>query len=131
MKCHKCNFKNNEDASFCIKCGERLKFQCFKCNSFVPVYANYCNKCGQSTKDFENIIKEKEKEKVGLDALIHQLSIGKMTIKEARNMFEKIFCEKKLEEFEWNISKTAEAIGIERSNLHRKINYYKIKPPQK
>jgi two-component system nitrogen regulation response regulator NtrX len=30
----------------------------------------------------------------------------------------------KLREFDGNISKTAEAIGLERSNLHRKIKAY-------
>jgi two-component system nitrogen regulation response regulator NtrX len=38
--------------------------------------------------------------------------------------FEKNFIAKKLQEFDGNISKTAEAIGLERSNLHRKIKAY-------
>jgi len=33
---------------------------------------------------------------------------------------------KKLEENEGNISKTAEAIGLERSNLHKKLKSLKI-----
>lgn len=41
--------------------------------------------------------------------------------KEARESFEKAFLEEKLRENEWNISKTSEAIEMERSNLHRKI----------
>ena len=48
------------------------------------------------------------------------------TLKEARNKFEKSFIIEKLEQFSWNISKTAEAIGIERSNLHRKLRNYGI-----
>ncbi len=44
--------------------------------------------------------------------------------KEARSNFEKAFIAKKLREFNWNISQTAEAIGIERSNLHKKIKAY-------
>jgi two-component system nitrogen regulation response regulator NtrX len=43
------------------------------------------------------------------------------TIREAREQFEKDFILKKLQENNWNISKTAEALEIERSNLHRKI----------
>ena len=39
----------------------------------------------------------------------------------AKMDFEKSFIARKLQEFEGNISKTAEAIGLERSNLHRKI----------
>jgi two-component system nitrogen regulation response regulator NtrX len=44
--------------------------------------------------------------------------------KEAKNRFEKAFIIKKLREFNGNISQTAEAIGIERSNLHKKIKAY-------
>jgi len=46
------------------------------------------------------------------------------SLKEAREMFEKNFIASKLREFEGNISKTAEAIGMERSNLHKKIKAY-------
>jgi two-component system, NtrC family, nitrogen regulation response regulator NtrX len=48
------------------------------------------------------------------------------SLKEARTDFEKAFILDKLEEFQWNISKTAEAIGIERSNLHRKLKSFDI-----
>jgi two-component system nitrogen regulation response regulator NtrX len=44
----------------------------------------------------------------------------------AKMDFEKKYIIKKLQEFEGNISKTAEAIGIERSNLHRKIKRYSL-----
>ncbi len=42
----------------------------------------------------------------------------------AKMDFEKQYIANKLREFEGNISKTAEAIGLERSNLHRKIKSY-------
>lgn len=51
------------------------------------------------------------------------------TLREARESFEKDFITKKLEENNWNISKTAELLDIERSNLHRKIKAYDIKTP--
>ena len=50
------------------------------------------------------------------------LSIG--SYKEAKNSFEKAFIARKLQEFNGNISQTAEAIGIERSNLHKKIKAF-------
>jgi two-component system nitrogen regulation response regulator NtrX len=50
------------------------------------------------------------------------------TLKEARESFERDFIAKKLEENSWNISKTAEILDIERSNLHRKIKAYNIQP---
>jgi two-component system nitrogen regulation response regulator NtrX len=46
------------------------------------------------------------------------------SFRNAKMDFEKKFIMKKLQEFEGNISKTAEAIGLERSNLHRKIKRY-------
>ena len=50
------------------------------------------------------------------------------TLKEAKSEFEKAFIESKLREFAGNISQTAEAIGIERSNLHKKIKAYGLAP---
>jgi len=47
-------------------------------------------------------------------------------LRDARREFEKRFIMKKLMENDENISKTAEVIGIERSNLHRKIKSYGI-----
>ncbi len=44
--------------------------------------------------------------------------------RDARNLFEKAFIAAKLKKFMGNISKTAEAIGLERSNLHKKIKAY-------
>ncbi|MDO9287579.1 MAG: sigma-54 dependent transcriptional regulator [Thermodesulfovibrionales bacterium] len=51
------------------------------------------------------------------------------TLKDARDAFEKDYIIKKLGENNWNISKTAEILDIERSNLHRKIKTYDIKMP--
>ena len=48
------------------------------------------------------------------------------SLKEAKSQFEKAFIEAKLQQFNANISQTAEAIGIERSNLHKKIKGYQI-----
>lgn len=48
--------------------------------------------------------------------------------KEAKEIFEKQFLTEKLAKNQWNISRTAEEIGLERSNLHRKIKYYEISP---
>jgi two-component system nitrogen regulation response regulator NtrX len=62
-----------------------------------------------------------------------EIVMGKMgsmqefaSLREAREEFEKEFIIQKLEENDWNITKTAEAIELERSNLHRKIKSYGI-----
>jgi two-component system nitrogen regulation response regulator NtrX len=54
----------------------------------------------------------------------YALGLAAGTYKDAKGLFEKAFLAKKLQEFNWNISQTAEAIGIERSNLHKKIKAY-------
>jgi two-component system nitrogen regulation response regulator NtrX len=51
------------------------------------------------------------------------------TLREAREQFEKDFIMKKLQENSWNVSKTAEELEIERSNLHRKIKALGIETP--
>ena len=48
------------------------------------------------------------------------------TLREAREEFEREFIVQKLEQNDWNISRTAEVIDLERSNLHRKIKSYGI-----
>lgn len=48
------------------------------------------------------------------------------SLKEARSSFEREYIIQRLKENDWNISKTAEAIKIERSHLHRKIKYLGI-----
>lgn len=45
---------------------------------------------------------------------------------EARDHFEKLFIERKLNEHDWNVSQTAETIGIQRSHLYNKLNKYGI-----
>jgi len=47
-------------------------------------------------------------------------------LKEAKNQFEREFIIRKLKENEWNISRTAQVLGIERAHLHRKIKNLKI-----
>jgi two-component system nitrogen regulation response regulator NtrX len=49
------------------------------------------------------------------------------SLKDAREAFERSFIEEKLREFAGNVSRTAEAIGVERSHLHRKIKELGVK----
>jgi two-component system nitrogen regulation response regulator NtrX len=53
-------------------------------------------------------------------------SLGYDSYREAKEQFEKEFLLKKLEENDWNVSRTAEVIEIECSNLHRKIKGFGI-----
>ncbi|MBI4822701.1 MAG: sigma-54-dependent Fis family transcriptional regulator [Nitrospirae bacterium] len=49
-------------------------------------------------------------------------------LKKAKDAFEKDFLLNQLAQNNWNVSKTADALGIERSNLHRKIKTLGINP---
>ncbi len=51
---------------------------------------------------------------------------GINSYRDAKISFEKQYIAAKLKEFDGNISRTAEAIGLERSNLHRKIRAYSL-----
>ncbi len=53
-------------------------------------------------------------------------ALAQPTLREAREEFEREFLIQKLDENDWNISRTAEIIELERSNLHRKIKSYGI-----
>ena len=48
------------------------------------------------------------------------------TLREARIAFEKRYIERKLAEMEGNVTRTAEALGLERSHLYRKMRAYGI-----
>lgn len=51
------------------------------------------------------------------------------TLKEFREVSERAFILRKLEENEWNITRTAEAIDTPRSNLYKKLDQYAIERP--
>lgn len=61
-----------------------------------------------------------------IDLSGEQPLLGVDSFREARDLFEKEFLLRKLEENDWNISRTAETIDMERSNLHRKIKAFGI-----
>ena len=48
-------------------------------------------------------------------------------LREAKNEFEHHFIRNCLETNDWNITETARQLGIERTNLHRKMRQYDIK----
>jgi two-component system nitrogen regulation response regulator NtrX len=52
------------------------------------------------------------------------------TLHEARAAYEREFILRKLEEHQWNMSRTAEAIGVERSHLYRKLKSLGISPAE-
>jgi len=52
------------------------------------------------------------------------------TLKEAREAFERAYILGELRAHDWNMTRTAEKLGIERSHLYRKLKAYDITPPK-
>jgi two-component system nitrogen regulation response regulator NtrX len=69
--------------------------------------------------------------KSGLESVEPGASLFEVEWKDAKTRFEIDFLTKKLEESGWNVSKTSERIGVERSNLHRRIKSLGIQVPNK
>ena len=55
-----------------------------------------------------------------------EAEISSDSFRAAKQDFERQYIMRKLKEFDGNISRTAEAIGLERSNLHKKIRSYDL-----
>jgi two-component system, NtrC family, nitrogen regulation response regulator NtrX len=56
---------------------------------------------------------------------------AQLTLKELKEKTEKDYILWHLQRTDWNITKSAEALGIERSNLHKKMAAYKIERPDR
>ena len=52
------------------------------------------------------------------------------TLKEAREAFERAYILSELRVLDWNMTRTALKLGIERSHLYRKLKTYGITPPK-
>ncbi len=52
-----------------------------------------------------------------------------VTYPQAEQDFQRSYLLQKLEQYQWNVSKTAEEIGLDRSNLHKKMKKLQLIPP--
>ncbi len=53
------------------------------------------------------------------------------SLKDARDNFERAYILAELRVHDWNVTRTAERLGIERSHLYRKLKAYNINPPKR
>ena len=53
------------------------------------------------------------------------------SLKDARDNFERAYILGELRTNDWNVTRTAERLGIERSHLYRKLKAYNINPPKR
>jgi len=64
------------------------------------------------------------------EARLAEDQIKERTLKEAREAFEKAYILAELRGQDWNMTRTSERLGIERSHLYRKLKAYGITPPK-
>jgi two-component system nitrogen regulation response regulator NtrX len=64
------------------------------------------------------------------DAVAGPTEPRERSLKEARDNFERAYILAELRVNDWNMTRTAERLGIERSHLYRKIKAYGITPPR-
>jgi len=62
--------------------------------------------------------------------LVTEAAEKERSLKEARDSFERAYIVAELRAHDWNMTRTAERLGIERSHLYRKIKTYGITPPK-
>jgi two-component system nitrogen regulation response regulator NtrX len=55
---------------------------------------------------------------------------GDRSLRDARDNFERAYILAELRANDWNVTRTADRLGIERSHLYRKIKAYNITPPK-
>jgi len=77
--------------------------------------------------DKTNVVNESDLYSSDLEKVINTTE----SLSDFQDLSEKIFIEKKLAENNWNISKTAEALDIQRSHLYTKIKQFNIENPDK
>jgi two-component system nitrogen regulation response regulator NtrX len=60
-----------------------------------------------------------------------EANAGRLTLHDARDRFERAFILRTLAEQQGNMSRTAEVLGVERSNLYRKMRAFGIAPARR
>ena len=75
----------------------------------------------------QNVVSESDQYSSELEEVVNSTE----SLRDFQDLSEKIFIEKKLAENNWNISKTAESLDIQRSHLYTKIKQFNIEIPAK
>ncbi|MEW6011722.1 MAG: zinc ribbon domain-containing protein [Euryarchaeota archaeon] len=73
--CPQCGIENNENAKFCIECGQSILIQekenvCYGCGIISPAGTKFCPECGQNLTNQEAPVKSVNKPNNGLRSLI-------------------------------------------------------------
>jgi len=66
-----------------------------------------------------------------MEKLINEMLDGRILLDEAITEFEKLYIQRALERHSDHISKTANALGIHRNTLSKRVAVYRAKPKKK
>lgn len=62
--------------------------------------------------------------RVRMEALIEEMLDGQILLNEAMSEFEKVYIQKALNRYDEHFSKTADALGIHRNTLSKRVSTY-------
>jgi len=117
---------------FCAESGARVKEIAQKAMDAIQAYA-WPGNVRELRNLMERLVLMTPSERITADDLPDAVRIGEVrpgpsgsTLEEARRAFEREWLLAKLREHGWNVSRTAEVVGLARESLSRKIRALKI-----
>jgi two-component system nitrogen regulation response regulator NtrX len=125
-------------ALFCVENGKRLKTVSGEALAYFVAY-DWPGNIRELRNMVERLVIMTSGDVIGPDDLPAPLrpkdaaalgADGQRSLKEARDGFERAYILAELRAHDWNMTRTAERLGIERSHLYRKIKTYGITPPK-
>jgi two-component system nitrogen regulation response regulator NtrX len=125
-------------ALFCVENGKRLKTLAAEALAYFLAY-DWPGNIRELRNMVERLVIMTGGETIGPDDLPAPLrpkdatavgGDGQRSLKDARDSFERAYILAELRAHDWNMTRTAERLGIERSHLYRKIKTYGITPPK-
>jgi two-component system nitrogen regulation response regulator NtrX len=124
-------------AVFCAENGKRLKTMSAEALAYFLAY-DWPGNVRELRNMVERLVIMTTADVIGPDVLPAPLrpkdavtaGEGQRSLKEARDGFERAYILAELRANDWNMTRTAERLGIERSHLYRKSKAYGIAPPK-
>jgi two-component system nitrogen regulation response regulator NtrX len=123
---------------FCAENGKRIKTVSGEALAYFMTYA-WPGNVRELRNMVERLVIMAPGDVIGVDELPAPLRTeeagagkdgGDRSLREARDGFERAFILAELRANDWNMTRTADRLGIERSHLYRKIKAYNITPPK-
>jgi two-component system nitrogen regulation response regulator NtrX len=118
---------------FCVESGARPKIVTGRAMALLQAY-NWPGNVRELRNLIERLVLMTAGPRIRAQDLPEELrsgtrpaEMGGATLEEARHEFERRFLLARLEENGWNVSRTAEAIGLARESLSRKMRSYKLR----